>query len=201
VVGLTLLFALQEVHVIVVKHEVSGDTAGSYAVAAVAAKAVIWVAVGLGLYLLPEAARRAKTGADARPILARTLALIACFGVPMVLIFAVGAEPLLKIVFGEDLTEAAGALPWLGLAMTLLACSYLSVQYLLALGRASFIWVLGCAVALEVALLAGIGANLERVAVALFALQLVCAAVVLTLSFRTRVPSAWPGERGRTTSG
>jgi O-antigen/teichoic acid export membrane protein len=188
VVGLTLLFALQEVHVIVVKHEVSGDTAGSYAVAAVAAKAVIWVAVGLGLYLLPEASRRAKTGIDAWPILASTLALIACFGVPMVLIFTVGAEPLLKAVFGEDLTEAASALPWLGLAMTLLACSYLSVQYLLALGRHTFIWVLGCAVVLEVAMLAWIGADLEQVALGLFALQLVCAALVVTLSFRTRVP-------------
>jgi O-antigen/teichoic acid export membrane protein len=187
VIGLTLLFALQEVHVIVVKHEASSDAAGSYAVAAVAAKAVIWVAVGLGLYLLPEAARRAKTGVDARPILASTLGLIACFGVPMVLIFAVGAEPLLSAVFGEDLTEAAGALPWLGLAMALLACAYLSVQYLLALGRSSFIWVLGVAAALEVALLAGIGANLEEVALALFALQLVCATVVLTLSFNTRV--------------
>jgi O-antigen/teichoic acid export membrane protein len=187
VIGLTLLFALQEVHVIVVKHEVSGDTAGSYAVAAVAAKAVIWVAVGLGLYLLPEASRRAKTGVDARPILAQTLALIACFGVPMVLIFAVGAEPLLRIVFGEDLTEAAGALPWLGLAMTLLACSYLAVQYLLALGRPAFIWVLAGAVLLEVALLAWIGADLERVALGLFALQLACAGLVVTLSFRTRV--------------
>ncbi len=64
--ALTLLFALQELHVIVVKHEASGDAAGSYAVAAVAAKAIIWVAVGLGLYLLPEAARRAATGVDAR---------------------------------------------------------------------------------------------------------------------------------------
>jgi O-antigen/teichoic acid export membrane protein len=187
VIGLTLLFALQEVHVIVVKHEASSDAAGSYAVASVAAKAVIWVAVGLGLYLLPEAARRAKTGVDARPILARTLALVVCFGVPMVAIFAVGAEPLLSLVFGEDLTEAAGALPWLGLAMLLLSCAYLSVQYLLALGRSGFIWVLGCAAALEVTLLAGIGADLKEVALALFAVQLACAAVVVTLSFHTRL--------------
>ena len=48
VAALTLLFVLQEVHVIVVKHEAGGDAAGSYAVAAVAAKAIIWVAVGLG---------------------------------------------------------------------------------------------------------------------------------------------------------
>ncbi len=54
VVALTLLLALQELHVIIVKHEASGDAAGSYAVAAVAAKAIVWVAVGLGMYLLPE---------------------------------------------------------------------------------------------------------------------------------------------------
>jgi O-antigen/teichoic acid export membrane protein len=186
VVGLMLLFALQEVHVIVVKHEASGDAAGSWAVAAVAAKAIIWVAVGLGMYLLPEAARRARTGVPARPILARTLALIAAAAIPMVLIYAVAAKPLLGAVFGDDLTEASGALPWLGLAMALLACAYLSVQYLIALGRSEFIWVLGVAAVTEVALLAGIGANLTNIALALFALQLACAATMLGISFRGR---------------
>ena len=76
VIALTLLLAIQELHVIVVKHEVSGDSAGSYAVAAVAAKAIIWIAVGLGMYLVPEAARRVRTGEDARAILVRCLALI-----------------------------------------------------------------------------------------------------------------------------
>jgi glycosyltransferase involved in cell wall biosynthesis/O-antigen/teichoic acid export membrane protein len=192
VIGLTLLFALQEVHVIVVKHEASEDAAGSYAVAAVAAKAIIWVAVGLGMYLLPEAARRARTGVDARPILARTLVLIAACGLPMIVIYAVAAEPLLAAVFGDDLTEAAGALPFLGIAMALLACAYLSVQYLLALGRAGFVWVLGVAAALEVLLLVGIGANLTGIALALMALQFACAAVVLTLSFRGAAPAVRP---------
>ncbi len=184
VAALTLLFALQEVHVIVVKHEASSEAAGSYAVAAVAAKAIVWVAIGLGMYLLPEAARRAKQGSDARPILLSTLGLIAAASVPMVLIYAAAARPLLGAVFGDDLTGASGALPWLGLAMALLACSYLSVQYLLALGRASFIWVLGLVALAEVVLLAGIGANLTGVAVALFGLQLVCASCMLTLALR-----------------
>ena len=105
-----------------VKHEASGDDAGSYAVAAVAGKAIVWVAIGLGMYLLPEAARRARLGEDARPILLRTLGLIAAAAVPMVLIYAVAGEPLLKTVFGEDLTAASDALPFLGLAMALLAC-------------------------------------------------------------------------------
>jgi len=193
VIGLTLLFALQEVHVIVVKHEASSDAAGSYAVAAVAAKAIIWIAVGLGMYLLPEAARRSRTGVDARPILQRTLAVIVAASVPMVLVYAAAGHQLLGLVFGEDLTAASGALPWLGLAMGLLACSYLCVQYLLALGRASFIWILAVAGVLEVLLVAGIGANLTGVALALFGLQVVCATTVLTLALG-RAPAKPPAR-------
>jgi O-antigen/teichoic acid export membrane protein len=189
VLALTLLFVLQEVHVIVVKHEADGDTAGAYAVAAVAAKAIVWVAVGLGLYLLPETARRAGSGVDSRPVLARTLGLIALLGTPMVLLYTAAGEPLLRAVFGDDLAAASGALPLLGLAMTLLACTYLAVQYLLGLHRASFIWALALAAAAEVVLLASIGADVERIALALLVLQLVCGAVLLTLSFR-----AGPGE-------
>jgi O-antigen/teichoic acid export membrane protein len=190
VVGLMLLFALQEVHVIVVKHQVDGDAAGSYAVAAVAAKAIIWVAVGLGMYLLPEAARRAKGGEDARPILLRTLGLIVAAAVPMVLIFAVAARPLLGAVFGDDLTEASGALPWLGLAMAFLACAYLSVQYQLALGRSAFIGILGVAAASEVLVLLAVGADLTGLAVALFCLQLACAGAMVSLSLRAPVEPA-----------
>jgi O-antigen/teichoic acid export membrane protein len=186
VISLTLLLGLQELHIIIVKHEASEDAASSYAVAAVAAKAIMWIAIGLGLYLLPEAARRAKTGEDARPILVRTLGLIAAMAVPMVLIFSVGGEPLLRIVFGEDLTDASDALPFLGLAMSLLACSYLSVQYLLAMGRASFLFVLGAGVIAEVAVLLSIGDDLTAIAIALFCVQAVCASVILTMAMRQK---------------
>jgi O-antigen/teichoic acid export membrane protein len=186
VIGLTLLFALQEVHIIVVKHEATADAAGAYAVAAVAAKGIIWVAVGLGMYLLPEAARRSSMGIDARPVLLRTLGLIVAAAVPLLAVFTFAAKPLLSAVFGPDLTEASGALPWLGLAMTLLACAYLSVQYLLALGRWNFIWVLGLAAAVEVGLLAAIGGDLTAVAVGLTCLQVVCAATVFVISLRSR---------------
>ncbi len=188
VAGLTLILALQELPVIIVKHEASDDTAGSYAVAAVAAKAIIWIAIGLGMYLLPEATRRGKAGEDARPILLRTLGLIAAAGVPMVLIYAAVGKPLLGAVFGDDLTEASNALPWLGLAMTLLACAYLSVQYLLAMHRSNFILVLGVALLTEVGLLIAIGADLTGVALALLAVQAVCAAVVLALALRPAPP-------------
>jgi glycosyltransferase involved in cell wall biosynthesis/O-antigen/teichoic acid export membrane protein len=185
VAGLALIAVLQNVDVIVVKHQASDAAAGSYAAAAVAAKAIIWIAIGLGMYLLPEAARRTREGLDARPILIRTLGLIAAVAVPMFVVYSLAAEPLLGAVFGEDLTAASEALPWLCLAMALLASAYLSVQYLLALHRSSFLWVLGVAAVLEPLLLQGIGAQLTDVALVLFGLQLAVATVVLALSFRS----------------
>ena len=62
IIGLFLLASLQNVDVILAKHQLGGDAAGSYAAAAVAAKAVVWVAIGVGLHLLPEATRRAAAG-------------------------------------------------------------------------------------------------------------------------------------------
>jgi O-antigen/teichoic acid export membrane protein len=190
VIGLTLLLGLQELHVIIVKHQAAtDDAAGSYAVAAVAGKAIMWIAIGLGLYLLPEASRRAKRGEDARPILLRTLGLIAAMAVPAVLIYSFAGEPLLRIVFGKDLTQESDALPFLGLAMSLLACSYLSVQYLLAMGRAHFLLVLGAAILVEVPVLLSLGDDLTAIAIALFCIQAACAAAILTMAMRQKRPT------------
>ena len=184
VAALALIAVLQNVDVIVVAHSLSEDEASSYAVAAVAAKAMIWIAIGLGIYLLPEAARRAKQGTDARPILMRTLTLIAVIALPMLLVYAVAAEPLLAAVFGADLTDAAGALPWLALAMTLLACAYVCVQYLLALDEWRFLPVLAAAALAEPVLLLGIGGRLTAIALGLLALQLLLTTAVVGISLR-----------------
>jgi O-antigen/teichoic acid export membrane protein len=102
-----------------------------------------------------------------------------------VLIYATAGEPLLRAVFGDDLTEASGALPWLGVAMALLACAYLSVQYLLALHRRRFVGILAVAAVAEVVLLLAVGANLTGIALALAGLQLVCASCMLVQAART----------------
>jgi glycosyltransferase involved in cell wall biosynthesis/O-antigen/teichoic acid export membrane protein len=180
-----LIAALQNIDVVFVKREASDAAAGSYAAASVAAKAVIWVAIGLGLYLLPEAVRRTRAGLDARPVLARTLVLIAGVALPMILVYSVAGHEVLAAVFGEDLTAAADALPLLALAMSLLAWAYLSVQYLLALGRANFVILLAIAPPVELALLVLVGAQLTDVASVLAALQLVLAPTVFALVLRS----------------
>src|SRR4051794_5691268 len=197
VAALALLAVLQNIDVIVVKHVADKDAAGAYAAAAVIAKGIIWVAVGLGLYLLPEAARRTRMGVDARPVLVRTLALVGCVAAPAVLLYIVAAEPVLVAIFGHSYASGAAALPVLAVAMSLLACAYLSVQYLLALERANFLWALAAAAVAEPLVLQAIGAELTAVAAGLLVVQTFLAAVVLSLSFRS---AASPRASGATAS-
>ena len=135
IIGLFLLASLQNIDVIVAKHELSSDAAGSYAAAAVAAKAVVWVAIGIGLHLLPEATRRSAAGLDPRPVLLRALTILAVIATPALLIFALVPKLLLRLAFGPSFVQASGALVLLGLSMTLLAVAYLTVQYMVALGE------------------------------------------------------------------
>jgi glycosyltransferase involved in cell wall biosynthesis/O-antigen/teichoic acid export membrane protein len=193
--GLALLALLQNVDVIVVKHQIGGDTAGSYAAAAVAAKAVVWVAIGIALHLLPEATRRAAAGLDPLPVLRQSFLVLAAIATPALLIFAAFPNQLMKIAFGPDLTQASSTLPVLGLAMTLLAVAYLTVQYMLALGRTSFLWVLGIVAVIEPFLLSATTMGVMEYATIVLGLQCVAAVGVLALGLRAR--SAFTPARAR----
>ena len=186
IVGLIFLAALQNVDVIVAKHEMGDEQAGAYAAAVVAAKLVVWTAIGIGLYLLPEATRRAAAGLDPRPVFMRTLALLAVVCVPALLVFAAVPSLLLRLAFGEEYTTAADALILLGAAMTLLAVAYLAVQYMLALRQTGFLWVLGVVAVIEPFLLTASDFGLVSFAGVVFAIQCAAAAGAVTLALRRR---------------
>jgi O-antigen/teichoic acid export membrane protein len=184
IAGLLLLAALQNVDVIIAKREMASGNAGSYAAAVVAAKLVVWTAIGIGLHLLPEAARRAEAGDDPRPVLVRALGLLAVVAVPALAIFAIAPETLLRLAFGEEFVSASDALLVLGLAMTLLAVSTLAVQYMLALHHTAFLWGLALVALAEPLLLSRSDTGMRAFAAIVLALQ--CAAAVWSLGLGLR---------------
>ena len=112
----------------------------------------------------------------------------------MTLVYFGAGHLLLEKVFGAKLTEADSALPILGLAMTMLAFTYLATQYLLALNRSRFIIFLGIGAVLDPILLSIAGAHLTAIAVALLVLQLCIAVFVTAIALRTRAPELDPAE-------
>src|SRR3984957_16350113 len=140
--GLIIFAVLQNIDIIGAKHRFTPSVASSYSAVAVAAKVLIWVAMGAGFYLVPEVSRRRAAGEDPRPILGRGLGIVAVCAIPVLLIFGFESHLLIKAAFGAKKTLAANSLIVLGLAFTVLACTYLAIQYLLALRRTWFLVVL-----------------------------------------------------------
>jgi O-antigen/teichoic acid export membrane protein len=176
---LTVVAALQNVDVIMAKHALSDNAAGVYAATTVAAKAVVWIAVGLGFWVLPEATRRAAAGADPRAVLARGLALIAAIAACALTVFATVPALLLRTAFGGEYETGETVLLSLGAAYALLAAAYIGVQFLLGLRHRWFALALAAVAVAEPILLAG-AHDLESFASVVLVVQALAACVALT---------------------
>ncbi|MEI7559134.1 MAG: oligosaccharide flippase family protein [Actinomycetes bacterium] len=186
IIGLALIAVLQNVDVIVAQHRLHGTDAGAYAAAAVAAKVVVWVAIGIGFYLLPEAARRHAEGQDARPVLRKALAMTAAVAAPCLIVYLVAPELLLKLAFGGKYSQGSEALFELGIAMAFLSVCYLAVQLLLALREVKFLWFLALVAAAEPAALLMLpnGGTVNGYARTVLYVQVVAATGALIAAYR-----------------
>ena len=137
--SLSMVAVLQNVDVLVVGRD-DPSQSGAYAAVSVTSKAIVFGAIVLGSYLLPEAAIRWREGGHAL----RQLGVVLVFlSAPAALLLAValGApHVLLVVVFHHAYASAAPALAPLVGAMILLSISVILTMYLLAIGRR---WVLG----------------------------------------------------------
>jgi O-antigen/teichoic acid export membrane protein len=194
IAGLIVIAVLQNIDIIAAKHRFSTSLASSYSAVAVAAKVLVWVAMGAGFYLVPEVSRRRAAGLDPRPILARALGIIAVCAVPVLLIFAFESHLLIKLAFGAKKTGASGSLIVLGLAFTVLSCTYLAIQYMLALRRTWFLVVLAAVAVAEPILLLNASRNPTGFAAVVLAIQ--AAGALLAFGFALRADPAAPAAPG-----
>jgi O-antigen/teichoic acid export membrane protein len=140
--------------------------------------------MGAGFYLVPECSRRRAEGKDTRRVLLLTVGILAVCAVPCLLIFAVAAHPLLAIVFGQRRATASASLLPLGAAFTVLAATYLAVQYMLALKQRAFLIVLGAVAVAEPALLLQASRHPAGFAAVVFVVQAVGAILAFALALR-----------------
>jgi O-antigen/teichoic acid export membrane protein len=101
----------------------------------VTSKAIVFGAIVLGGYLLPEAAIRWRAGAHALRQLGVVLVLLAVPSVVLLGVAVAAPETLLQAVFHHEYAAASDALAPLALAMILLSVSVVLTMYLLAVGQ------------------------------------------------------------------
>jgi O-antigen/teichoic acid export membrane protein len=183
IAALAVVAALQNVDVILARHVLPDDPAGIYAASTVAAKALVWIAVGIGMWLLPEAVRRAAAGDDPRPVLGRGFALIGAVALPALAAYAVVPRLVLGTAFGSEYESGDEILLVLGVAYALLALTYLSVQFLLGMGRRGPVWGLAVVAAAEPVIVLGTD-RLSSFALAVLGIQAAAAAVAVGAALR-----------------
>ncbi|HVB94945.1 MAG TPA: hypothetical protein VND67_11515 [Acidimicrobiales bacterium] len=133
-VGLALLGLLQNVDVILLGR-LDHRQAGAYAAISVASKALVFGALALGAYLLPEATIRWNEGGHAVRQLVVTLTFLA---VPALLLLGIALFVptwFLSLIFTAKLSSAAPAFAYLVVAMIFLCISVLLTNYLFGVGR------------------------------------------------------------------
>jgi O-antigen/teichoic acid export membrane protein len=184
VLAMGLLVVIQNLDVIVVKHTAPAHAAGVYASASITAKALVWIAVGISLYALPETSHRFLRGQDTRRLFRATLVLMGAIAAAALATFGVAARPLLEVLFGRPFGAGAPELLLLGTAMTAFAFTYLTVQYLVAVHETNFLWILVAAVIVEPLALAAFGSRLVALAAALLVLHVLLASLLLALALR-----------------
>jgi hypothetical protein len=186
IAALSIIAVLQNIDIIAAKHRFSGipNLANSYAATAVAAKVLVWVAIGAGFYLVPETSRRHHAGEDARPVLARALGIVAVCAIPVLGIYALAAHQLLAAAFKHDQLLATDALLPLGVAFALLACTYLAIQYMLALKRTWFLLPIAAVAVIEPILLLQAPRQPASFAAVVLGVQALGAAVAYAMALR-----------------
>jgi O-antigen/teichoic acid export membrane protein len=184
IAALAIIAVLQNIDIIAAKHRFSTDLASSYSATAVAGKVLIWVAMGAGFYLVPEVSRRHAAGEETRPVLGKALAIVGVAAIPCLLIFAVASRLLIKLAFGADRLLAVDALFILGVAFTVLAGTYLAVQYMLALKRSWFLLPLGAVAVAEPILLLNASRQPKQFALVVLGVQIAAALVAFGLALR-----------------
>ncbi len=143
---LAFLALLQNLDVILLGRE-SPRHSGAYAAISVASKAIVFGAIALGSYLLPEATIRWHRGEHALRQLATTALILAVPASGLLVASLLAPKQLIRLAFGPRLVGASGSFSTLVAAMAFLCVTVLLTNYLLGAGRRWIVAVLGAGTA------------------------------------------------------
>jgi O-antigen/teichoic acid export membrane protein len=186
--ALGLLAALQSLDIVILGRQAPHHS-GSYAAISVTSKSLVYAALVLSAYLLPEAALRRHAGERARHQLLVALGIVALPAVLLLVAGAVAARPLVRLVFGAGLVASAPALTTLAGAMACLAATVLFTHYLLAMGRRRIVVVLAAGLFVAVPALTAARGDALGTARADLACQAAVALLAGLLAWRVPVSS------------
>ena len=171
--------AMSQFDYVLVRVFLAPEQASQYAAAAVLAKSVLWLPVGIVIALFPMVASEAAASRPIRHLLRQGLIMAAVTSGALAVVLALGAGLWIRLLYGPKFEAAAPYLAWLSLAYFPMAIVLVVDNHQLALHRARFILAYAGVAAAEVIALALPGATPERLVSVIVAGSLICLAWAL----------------------
>jgi O-antigen/teichoic acid export membrane protein len=137
-----LAFAfMTQFDLVLVKHLFPAETVGTYAVAAVFGRAVMYLPGGLVLALFPMVAENHALKKDQTTMLWKALAYTLLLSGCGTLLYWLFPEPILRLLFSGKYLEAAPLLTYYGIAMLPMALLLITMNFHIARGHGR-VWVI-----------------------------------------------------------
>jgi O-antigen/teichoic acid export membrane protein len=189
----TMVMALGNLDIVLVKHYCSPEEAGLYSIAAILGRIALYLPGVLIIVLFPEAAKAQTTGNEDSRILWVSLGLTALLGGSFALACTLWPEPIIVLLFGEKYQTAAELLTTISIAMALLAVANVIFTYSLARSEFNFLWPLVSGVAMMLTLIFFFHDSALTIAkMVLYSIAMILVGTLARYFFRTRSPLTSP---------
>lgn len=149
----TMVMALGNLDIVLVKHYCSAEEAGLYSTAAILGRIALFLPGVLIVVLFPEAAKAQTTGKEDSRTLWVSLGLTAFLGGSFALACTLWPEQIIALLFGEKYLAGAELLKIVSLAMAMLAIANVIFTYCLARSEFQFLWPLAIGVVMMLLLI------------------------------------------------
>ncbi|MBI2847925.1 MAG: oligosaccharide flippase family protein [Chloroflexi bacterium] len=154
---------LTNVDVILAKHYLDAEVAGSYAVIAVLGKIVYFLPGGIVIVMFPQTSKLHESGASHLAVLMRATVFTLLLAGGITGIYWLFPELILDILYGGKYASVSPFLFKYGLAMTLFALSFLVANYFLSINKTRIAFSAALAMALQVVLIIAFHADINQI--------------------------------------
>lgn len=192
-ISTTLVMALGNLDIVLVKHYCSPEEAGLYSIAAILGRIALFLPGVLIIVLFPEAAKAQSTGNEDSRILWVSLGLTALLGGSFALACTLWPEQIIVLLFGEKYQAGAELLKVISLAMAMLAIANVIFTYCLARSEFKFLWPLAIGVGMMLLLIFNFHDSALTIAkMVLYSIGFILAGTLSWYVLRSRSPLSSP---------
>lgn len=182
---------LTNIDVLLAKHYLSPENAGTYAAIGVLGRASLVAPMGIAIAMFPKTSDLFERGKGQRSILRKAMLLTILLGGGVVIVYWLFPEFVVNVLFGGKYPLAVPYIFKYGLAMFLFAISFLLMNFLLSLNQTKVAYPLLMVMVVQLGLIVFFHANIAQIVDIVLLSSAACLALMVPVYLMVRRRSPW----------